>query len=44
MVVRRGLIPTREWALVVVDEHEALCIVREWPNGEITLYFAPSVR
>ena len=44
MVARRRLTPTKEWVLIVVHEHESLCVVREWPNGEITVYFAPSVR
>jgi hypothetical protein len=30
--------PTREWPLVLVEEHEALLVVREWPNGSITSY------
>ena len=28
--------PTKEWPLIFVEEHEALLVVREWPNGEIT--------
>ena len=32
--------PTREWPLVVVDEHEALLVIREWPDGAITAYTA----
>jgi hypothetical protein len=30
--------PTREWPLIFVEEHDALLVVREWPNGEITAY------
>jgi hypothetical protein len=30
--------PTREWALVFVPEHDALLVVREWEGGEITAY------
>jgi hypothetical protein len=30
--------PTREWPLVFVPEHDALLVVREWPNGSITAY------
>jgi len=30
--------PTREWPLVSVAEHEALLVVREWPDGTITAY------
>jgi hypothetical protein len=32
--------PTREWPLVLVQEHEALLVVREWPDGSITAYTA----
>ena len=32
--------PTREWPLVFVDEHEALLVVREWPDGSVTAYAA----
>jgi hypothetical protein len=28
--------PTREWPLIFVEEHDALLVVREWPNGELT--------
>jgi hypothetical protein len=30
--------PSREWPLVFVLEHEALLVVREWPDGSITAY------
>ena len=30
--------PIREWPLLVVDEHDALFVVREWPDGSITAY------
>jgi hypothetical protein len=30
--------PTREWPLVFVEEHDALLVVREWPDGSITAY------
>jgi hypothetical protein len=30
--------PSREWPLVFVQEHEALLVVREWPDGSITAY------
>jgi hypothetical protein len=30
--------PTREWPLVHVAEHDALLVVREWPDGELTAY------
>jgi hypothetical protein len=36
--------PTSEWPLVYVAEHDALLVVREWPNGDITAYAATDVR
>jgi hypothetical protein len=33
-----SLTPTREWPLLFMEEHDALFVVREWPNGEITAY------
>jgi len=30
--------PTREWPLVFLDEHDALLVVREWPDGSMTAY------
>ena len=30
--------PTREWPLVFVKQHDALLVVREWPDGSITAY------
>jgi hypothetical protein len=30
--------PTREWPLVFVDEHDALLVIREWPDGSMTSY------
>jgi hypothetical protein len=30
--------PTREWPLVFVKRHDALLVVREWPDGSITAY------
>jgi hypothetical protein len=46
LVSLRYRTPTREWPLVVVDpdidhdidHHEALLVVREWPDGSITAY------
>jgi len=32
--------PTREWPLVFDGEHDALLVVREWPDGTITAYLA----
>jgi hypothetical protein len=41
LVSLRHQSPTREWPLVFVAEHDALLVVREWPNGSITAYMAP---
>jgi hypothetical protein len=30
--------PTREWPLIVVNEYDAVFVVREWPDGSITAY------
>jgi hypothetical protein len=30
--------PTKEWPLIFVEEHDALLVVREWPDGSITAY------
>ena len=38
MVALSHMSPTREWPLVFVQEHDALLVVREWPNGEVTAY------
>jgi hypothetical protein len=38
MVARRHMTPTREWPLVFVTEHDELLVIREWPDGEITIY------
>jgi hypothetical protein len=43
-VSRRYLKPTREWPLIFVGEHDALLVVREWPNGEITAYWTSEIR
>jgi hypothetical protein len=42
MVTRQHQTPTREWPLVHVEEHDALLVVREWPDGSITAYAADS--
>jgi hypothetical protein len=34
--------PTREWPLVFVEEHDALLVVREWPDGTITAFVMPA--
>ena len=38
MVALQQQTPTREWPLVVVEEHDALLVIRQWPNGSITSY------
>lgn len=30
--------PTKEWPLIFIEEHQALFVVREWPDGQITAY------
>jgi hypothetical protein len=30
--------PTKEWPLLYVEEHDALLVVREWPDGSVTSY------
>jgi len=39
MVALRHQTPDREWPLIHVEEHHALLVVREWPNGSVTAYF-----
>ena len=36
----RRQVPRTEWPLVFVAEHDALLVVREWPDGQITAYWA----
>jgi hypothetical protein len=36
--------PKREWPLIFVEEHDALLVIREWPNGEITAYWISEIR
>jgi hypothetical protein len=38
MVALQHQAPTREWPLIFVEDHDALLVVREWPNGSITSY------
>ena len=38
MVALQRQTPTREWPLVYIEEHDALLVIREWPNGSITSY------
>jgi hypothetical protein len=40
MVSLQHQTPIREWPLLSVDEHEALLVIREWPDGTITAYLA----
>jgi hypothetical protein len=41
MVALQHQTPTREWPLVFMEEHDALLVVREWPNGSLTSYTMP---
>jgi hypothetical protein len=43
MHTRRFLTPTREWPLVVVADHDALLVIREWPDGGLTAYACSGV-
>jgi hypothetical protein len=36
--------PTREWPLVFVDDYDALLVVREWPDGQLTAYWTSEIR
>jgi hypothetical protein len=38
MVQRSHQTPTREWPLIFLEDHDALLVVREWPDGTITAY------
>lgn len=38
LVKLRHQTPTREWPLVFVAQHDAVLVVREWPDGSITAY------
>jgi hypothetical protein len=38
MVALQHQTPTREWPLISVAQHDALLVVREWPDGSITAY------
>jgi len=44
VVSRRHQTPMREWPLVFVEEHDALFVVRQWPDGSITAYAASDYR
>jgi len=36
--------PTKEWPLIFVEEHDALLVVREWPDGSLTSYLTSEIR
>ena len=38
MVALSHQTPTHEWPLSFVAEHDALLVVREWPDGSMTAY------
>jgi hypothetical protein len=38
LVALRHQSPTREWPLIFVEQHNALFVIREWPDGSITAY------
>ncbi len=40
MVALRHQTPTREWPLIFMEQHDALFVVREWPDGSMTAYAA----
>jgi hypothetical protein len=44
VVSRRHQTPTREWPLTFVEEHDALFVVRQWPDGSITAYATSDYR
>ncbi len=38
LVALRYQTPSHEWPVIFVDEHNALLVVREWPDGSVTAY------
>lgn len=38
MVGLRCQTPINEWPLIYLEEHDALLVVREWPDGSVTIY------
>jgi hypothetical protein len=44
MTTRRQQIPTKEWPLIFVEEHDAMLVAREWPDGSITAYLTSEIR
>ena len=43
MSARRFQTPTDEWPLVVVEDYDALLVIREWPDGGLTAYTCDDV-
>lgn len=39
MVALRYQTPQKEWPLIYLEKHDALLVVREWPDGSLTAYF-----
>jgi len=44
VATRRQQTPTKEWPLIFVEEHDAMLVVREWPDGSITAYLTSEIR
>jgi hypothetical protein len=44
MTSRLHQTPTKEWPLIFVEDHDALLVVREWPDGSITAYATSDIR
>jgi hypothetical protein len=44
LVNLRHQTPTKEWPLIFVEEYDALLVVREWPDGQITAYWTSEIR
>ena len=40
LVAHQHQTPTKEWPLIYMEEHHAVLVVREWPDGSITAYAA----
>jgi hypothetical protein len=38
MVALRYQTPQKEWPLIHLEQHNALLVVREWPDGSVTAY------
>jgi len=39
MVALRYQTPQKEWPLIYLEKHDALLVVRGWPDGSLTAYF-----